>query len=78
MGGDEPACYLIRGGEEYGDADELGYLVLQALSPAKVQQFSEFLHGRLVRRAERRFSPARMVELEINPEHWNRTVEGKD
>src|SRR5215212_1257503 len=29
--GEEPACYLQRGGEEIGDPDELGYSVLHAL-----------------------------------------------
>ena len=74
--GDEPGCYLIRGGEEIGEADELGYSVLHALSPAQVQQFSAFLHGLSRAELERRFNPARMMELEIYPEHWTRAVDG--
>ena len=76
--GDEPACYLIRGGEEIGDADESGYSVLQALSPAKVQRFSAFLHGLSRDELERRFDAARMTALEIHPGGWNRGVEGNE
>jgi uncharacterized protein DUF1877 len=74
--GDEPACYLVRGGDEIGDADELGYFVLQALSPADVRQFSAFLHGLTRAELERRFDPARMMELQIHPEQWDRVTEG--
>ena len=70
--GDEPACYLIRGGEEIGDADELGYSVLQVLSPAKVQHFSSFLHALSREELERRFDPPRMMALGISPEQWAR------
>jgi hypothetical protein len=69
--GDEPACYLICGGAEIGEADELGYSVLQALSPAKVQQFAAFLRGLSHQELERRFNPARMTELGVD----NRTMD---
>jgi len=76
--GDEPACYLTRGGQEIGEADELGYYVLQALSPDKVQQFSLFLRRLSHEELERRFNPARMMALQIDPEHWDRTPQGND
>ncbi len=76
--GDEPACYLTRGGEEIGEADELGYYVLQALSPDKVQQFSLFLRQLSHEELERRFNPARMMALQIDPAHWDRTSQGND
>jgi hypothetical protein len=63
--GEEPACYLIRGGEEIGDPDEFGYTVLQALSPDKMQRFSTFLHGLSHAELERRRDPARMKELGV-------------
>jgi hypothetical protein len=63
--GDEPACYLIRGGADIGDADELGYLVLQALSPAKVQQFATFLRELSHQELQRRHDPARMTKLGV-------------
>src|SRR5262245_20022041 len=59
--GEEPAGYLIRGGEEIGNADELGYYVLQALSPARVEQFSAFLRRLSREELERRFNPARLA-----------------
>jgi hypothetical protein len=64
--GDEPACYLIRGGAEIGEADELGYSVLQALSPVKVQQFATFLHGLSHEELERRLDPERMKALQVD------------
>jgi hypothetical protein len=64
--GDEPACYLIRGGEAIGDAEELGYSVLHALSPDKVRRFSSFLAGVSHKELERRFSVARMREFGID------------
>ena len=71
--GDEPACYLIRGGTEIGEADELGYLVLQALSPEQMQRFSSFLHGLSHQELERRLDPPRMrtLKVEVRPlEHY--------
>jgi hypothetical protein len=64
--GDEPACYLIRGGDQIGDPDDYGYSVLQALNPARVQQFSVFLHGLSHDELERRFHPVQMKELGID------------
>ena len=75
--GDEPACYLILGGDEIGDADERRYSVLQALSPDKVQRFATFLRDLSREELEHRFDPARMTELAIDPEHWNHTDNGR-
>jgi hypothetical protein len=76
--GDEPACYLIRGGQEIGDADQFGYSVLQALSPDQMTSFSAFLHGLSREELERRFNPARMVELGVYPDYWNRALKEND
>ena len=76
--GDEPACYLIRGGDAIGEADELGYIVLQALSPARMQQFASFLRGLSREELERRFKPDRMTELQIDPVIWARTPNDDD
>lgn len=72
--GEPPASYLLRGGEEIGDADELGYAVLQALNPDRVRQFSAFLGGLSHAELKRRFDAARMMALEIVPEDWTRAV----
>lgn len=73
--GHEPACYLMLGGDEIGDADDLGYSVLHALSPDKVQRFATFLRGLSHEELQRRFDPARMTELAIDPVQWNDTNE---
>lgn len=70
--GEEPACYLVRGGEDLGDADELGYNVIQALSPPRVQRLAAFLNSLSRQELERRFDPERMMALDIYPEIWTR------
>jgi len=70
--GSEPACYLIRGGDAIGEADELGYSVLQALRPAKTRAFSAFLDSLTRQELERRFDAGKMMALEIYPETWVR------
>ena len=75
--GDAPACYLLRGGDEIGDADELGYSVLHALLPEQVRQFGAFLHGLSRDELTRRFDPARMTALEIDPNIWERPAPGQ-
>ena len=69
--GEGPACYLLNGGDDIGDPDELGYSVLQALSPAKVRQFSEFLNSLSRQTLERRYDPDRMRALKIYPDSWS-------
>ena len=73
--GDAPACYLLRGGKEIGDPDELGYSVLHALTPDQVQQFGAFLHGLSRDEIARRFDPARMTALRIAPAIWDRVAD---
>jgi hypothetical protein len=70
--GSEPACYLIRGGENIGDAEELGYSVLQALNPARTRAFSTFLDSLTRQELERRFDAGKMMTLEIYPQTWDR------
>ena len=70
--GEDPACYLLKGGEDIGDPDELGYSVLQALSPAKVRQFSGFLSSLSRQALERHYDPDRMTALKIYPDNWSR------
>ena len=64
--GEEPACYLVKGGEELADEDDdLGYSLIRALTPHQVRRFSEFL-GPLTHDALRqRFDIERMVTLDI-------------
>ena len=68
--GDGPAGYLLRGGKDLGDADELGYSVLQALSPEQTRRFAIFLGSLSREELERRIDPKRMTELGIDPGGW--------
>jgi hypothetical protein len=74
-GGEEPACFLLAGGEDFGE-DESGDPVGQLLSPEQVRAFAAFL-GTLDRDTlARRFDPARMVALDIYPRPiWERNDE---
>ena len=64
--GEPPACYLLTGGADIGEPDELGYSVLQALSPVQVQQFATFLRGLSHEELERRLDQKRMRELKVD------------
>jgi hypothetical protein len=65
--GDEPACYLVRGGE---DIDDEG--IFHALRPREAKRFAEHLSGLSRSDLEKRFDPQRMMQLEIYPEIWTR------
>jgi hypothetical protein len=74
--GDEPACFLVQGGSVLGeDADEEA--LPRVLSPPQVAAFASFL-GDLSRDAlARRYDPARMMEMKIYPEIWDRDAEAE-
>lgn len=62
-GGEEPACYFVHGGEAI---DDEGYG--RALRPAEVQGFASFLASLTPDELRRRYDPARMTTLEIDPD----------
>lgn len=64
--GEEPACYLVRGGEELAD-DELEYSSIRALSPDQVKRFDDFLRHLSRDSLRQRFDRQRMAALEIYP-----------
>jgi Domain of unknown function (DUF1877) len=70
--GEEPACFLLKGGEPVGETEELGYSVLQTLSAAKTRQFAGFLGSLSRDYLEHGYDPKRMMALEIYPEIWDR------
>jgi hypothetical protein len=74
--GDEPACFLVQGGSVLGeDADEEA--LPRVLSAPQVAAFAGFL-GDLSREAlARRYDPARMMEMKIYPEIWDRDAEAE-
>jgi hypothetical protein len=72
--GEEPACFLVRGGSVLGeDADEEA--LPRVLSAGQVAAFAAFLQGLSREELARRYDPARMTELDIYPSIWNRPEE---
>lgn len=63
--GEEPGCYLVRGGEELVDDDEMGYSSIRALSPEQVSRFDGFLRNLSHDTLRQRFDYQRMVALAI-------------
>jgi hypothetical protein len=71
---EEPACFLIAGGEDIGEDD--GDQVPRLLSPTQVRDFAAFLGTLTHDELRRRFDPARMTALRIYPDViWNRPEE---
>jgi hypothetical protein len=70
--GEEPACYLARGGEELveqlddelGD-EETGYSSIRVLMPEQMAAFDRHLSSLTLDELRRRFDVTRMVELRI-------------
>ena len=71
-GGEEPACFLMSGGEYMGDNDDVD---VRALSPDQVRDFAAFLATLSTEELTRRFDPVRMTQLKIYPEIWMRPEE---
>ena len=66
--GEEPGCYLVRGGEDLIEPDEFGYTSIRALTPEQVSRFDEFLRTLSHETLRQRFDRQAMVALEIYPE----------
>jgi hypothetical protein len=72
-GEEEPAGFLIAGGEDIGDNDDQA---ARLLNPGQVRAFAAFLGALSHDELRRRFDPARMTELRIYPDViWNRPEE---
>jgi hypothetical protein len=66
--GAEPACYIVKGGE---DLDDEGFG--RALRPEQVRHFADFLTTLTAADLERRYDAKSMTALEIYPDTiWNR------
>jgi hypothetical protein len=63
--GEEPGCYLVRGGEELIGADQLGYSSIRALTPGQICRFDEFLRSLSGDTLRGRFDYQKMVALGI-------------
>lgn len=62
--GEEPGCYLVRGGEELAD-DELEYSSIRALTPDQIRRFDDFLRQVSHASLRQRFDYQRMAALGI-------------
>ena len=76
--GEEPGCYLVRGGEELAEDDELGYSSIRALTPHQVSRFDELLTNLSHETLRQRFDYNRMVALDIYAKPRGREKAGAD
>ena len=76
--GEEPGCYLVRGGEELVEDDELGYSSIRALTPHQISRFDEFLRNLSHETLRQRFDHKRMVALDIYAKPRGREKTGAD
>ena len=68
--GEEPACYLLRGGADLDDEGQA-----RALRPQEVQRFATFLGTLTPAELAPRYNPERMTRLEIYPDRiWKRAT----
>ena len=65
--GQEPACFLVAGGEEIGNED-VG--TARVLRPDQVSQFATFLTGLSDDELARRYDPTRMTAVGIYSKRW--------
>jgi hypothetical protein len=73
--GEQPASFLLAGGDELGGDEEIGQGPPRALRPERVRQVAAFLTTLSLGELERRYDPAKMTTLEIYPEDiWARAA----
>ena len=65
--GEEPLCYLVRGGEEVGDED-VGYGPARVLRPNQVARWAAALLAILADEMRRRYDQQAMLKAEIYPQ----------
>ena len=75
--GNEPLCYLVKGGEEIGDID-VGYGPARAIKSQQVKKFADALNIINVEELKKKFNPQKMIELDIYPTIWNRDPKEDD
>jgi hypothetical protein len=76
-GGDEPLCYLMAGGENVGDVD-VGYGPARALTTEQVAAWDNALARIPREELERRFDPKAMLDADIYPQIWDRSITGEE
>jgi hypothetical protein len=72
--GEEPACFLLRGGEDLDDEGQA-----RALRPNQEQRFADYLSGLTSEELTQRYDASRMAKLNIYPGSiWLRTAPTHD
>jgi hypothetical protein len=72
--GEEPGCFLVRGGEDLDDEGQA-----RALRPNQVQRFADYLSALRPAELVRRYDPDRMTKLQIYPHViWMRPTSADD
>lgn len=69
-GGEEPLCYLVKGGAQVGDVD-VGYGPARVLRPDQVTNWSAALSAISEDELRRRFNRQAMAKEQIYPEIWD-------
>jgi hypothetical protein len=75
--GNEPLCYLVKGGEEIGDED-VGYCRARALRPNQIADWADALSAISVDDRRKRFDPEALLKADIYPSVWDRAPEEDD
>jgi hypothetical protein len=73
--GEEPLSYLLVGGEPVGDVD-VGYGPARALTSEQVAAWDAALSRTSREELARRFDPKAMLEAQIYPAIWARSIKG--
>jgi hypothetical protein len=76
--GEEPGCYLVRGGEELDEDEELGYSSIRALTPHQVSLFDELLTKLSHDTLRQRFDYQRMLALGVYAKPRGRAKSGAE
>jgi hypothetical protein len=69
--GEEPLCFIVRGGEPIGEVD-VGYGPARAIRSDKVRQWSRTLEQISTEEFRSRFDPKLMMAESIYPQIWDR------
>jgi len=76
-GGSEPLSYLLAGGKPVGDID-VGYGPARALTSQQVATWDDSLAKISRDELGRRFDPKAMLEAQIYPQIWARSIKGEE
>jgi uncharacterized protein DUF1877 len=72
--GEEPLCYLIKGGEDIGYGDD-DYAPPRALRPNQIADWANALSAISSDDLRKRYDTKAMMEVEIYPTIWDRITE---